>query len=91
VKPKLWRQNWDDITGEAPGRGSGKDRHAETGQTLQNMRGIMEEPIMDKIDFMIWKWCDEHRPDLAKPGSWYKDGGIHEKIKALVDAIQGEA
>jgi len=51
----------------------------------------MEETIMDKIDFMIWKWCDEHRPDLAKPGSWYKDGGIHEKIKALVDAIQGEA
>jgi hypothetical protein len=57
----------------------------------QNEEEGMEETIMDKIDYLVWKWCDEHRPDLAKPGSWYKDGGIHEKIKALAKAIQGEA
>ena len=51
----------------------------------------MEETIGEKIDYIIWKWCENNRPDLAKAGSWYKDGGIHEKIKDLVAAIQGEA
>jgi hypothetical protein len=54
-------------------------------------RLAMEETIGEKIDYIIWKWCENNRPDLAKAGSWYKDGGIHEKIKDLVAAIQGEA
>ncbi len=51
----------------------------------------MEETIGEKIDYLVWKWCDEHRPDIAKPGSWYKENGVHEKIKALVAVIQGDA
>ena len=50
----------------------------------------MEETIGEQIDYLVWKWCDTHRPDLAKPGSWYKEDGIHSAIKTLVERIQGE-
>ena len=48
----------------------------------------MEEAIGSKIDALVWEWCQTHRPDLAKPGSWYKENGIHAKIMALMDVIQ---
>jgi|APSaa5957512622_1039677.scaffolds.fasta_scaffold488994_1 hypothetical protein len=51
------------------------------------MEFAIKEPI-DQIDQLIWKWCEVNRPESAKPGSWYKENGIHERIKALVAVIQ---
>jgi hypothetical protein len=72
------------IFGKESGAGDCKPRHFPK---EGDMEFAIKEPI-DQIDQLIWKWCEVNRPESAKPGSWYKENGIHERIKALVAVIQ---